>query len=168
MKDFKDIKKALQTYLIKIIGFPIVFILLFSIGIYFFYLDSDAFSSPASIKYGLLFPFQTLFLVPFFIRTTKKSVLVILDLLTGCKTKDMVVQILRPAMDLTFFVSEKNKSRHRRERYSAWTFKTENGKKMHMVKDEFLCDDRIVRGNIHTVCVLYYSNFLLKSCVGKK
>ena len=85
------------------------------------------------------------------------------DIVTGCETKTIVAYVTVESSLLA--VHKKDGAFDRR--YSEFTLKDMNGKKIRGIKDKNVCDNALVKGNIHTLTLLKYSNFLIHAKVGK-
>lgn len=128
-------------------------------------IDPDSFDFISRRRNFVFFCGYLIVFIPFWCIRFYRLFKVFLDIVTGCKTKEMQIYpkatIEQPLEKVTTdFLHIK--------RYYQYEFRTENGKKGTILQDRNVCDFMLVRGNVNTVRVLYYSNFLIKAKHGKK
>lgn len=129
------------------------------------YTDPDAFEFISRRKNFVRVMIYVIIFIPYFFVRAYRLFKVFLDIVTGCKTKDIEICVE------TYFEQplEKVLSEFKYiDRYYESKFRTVDGKKGRLLQDKKICDLELVRGNIHTVRVLRYSNFLMKAKHGRK
>ena len=160
-------EKELKIYLYKYIGkkiiFPLITFLLTPIGIWLMFFDENRSNSAHRIIQRI----ETIIGLPcislFWIERFKSIFKIILDIFTKCQIQTMHVTVITDSTmwnDMDHFKGERN-------RYHMYTVRQENGKRFRLIKDEKVCNTRLVEGNVHTICILKHSKFLLDAQVGK-
>lgn len=150
------IKKCLFRYLCKQSAYPLAMTALLVVGIRFVFFVSSVSSNLPQAK----MIWGTLILLPYvfirFIRLFK----IVLDLITGCSIKTHIgVCIDTGVRELLI--------RNKKSQYHAISFETLDHRKKTLLLDEKVCKNTIVRGNVHTIQALRFSNFILDIKVGK-
>ena len=149
--------------------FLLFYFVIIVVGIYVFFvansgpfLDSNAQENKQKIIFVLGAPACLWFVIVRLIRFVR----VLFDIVTGCKTKKIMIT-LKKNNTLTEAFEESSLDY---EKYQYLTYKatTESGKKMTLLQDKKLCNFRFVRGNTHTVELLQYSNLVINAKHGKK
>ena len=158
------LKKTLWNYILKMSSFSLALLIMFSF-LFWQYTDPEALNFISRRKNLVRIVAYVIIFIPYFFARFYRLFKLFLDIVTGCKTKDIEIYVE------TYFEQplEKVLSEFKYiDRYYESKFRTVDGKKGRLLQDKKLCDFELVRGNIHTVRVLYYSNFLIKAKHGKK
>ena len=154
----------LYKYIGKKIIAPLVTLLLVPIGIWLMFFDEDRPSSANAIIQRITTIIGLPCISLFWIERFKSIFRIVLDFFTKCQTQTMYVTVITDSTvwdDWDHFKGEKN-------RYHMYTVRQENGKKFRLIKDEKVCNTRLVEGNVHTIEILKHSKYLLEAQVGKK
>ena len=157
-----NIEKYLYEYLRRKTLVPSLFVLMMVFGFFLFYCPSSSLSVGAVAR-KIYFTISVPFVIWFLIRRFGMIAKILLDVMTGCK-KQVVIAKVYIDVDWEDYDSLKDD----KNRYHTYVIETEQHKKYRILKDEKICDYRLVKGNIHTMSVLRYSKFLLSAQQGKK
>ena len=164
MIERNELKKILYNYIGKKAIIPLFGILLLSLWIWSMFLDANRIDSANAIRQRITIIIGFPAVLIFWAERFKNIFNILFDILTNCKIEKMYVTVIKDSTlwdDMDHFKGEK-------ERYHMYTVCQENGKRFRLIKDEKLCNTRLIKGNMHTIYVLKHSKYLLEAQVGKK
>lgn len=154
----EQMNKILRRYLCKQSFYPFFWtIVLVAGGIVLF----RPYNSPHAILNKGKLILGTIILLPYMCIRYIRLFKIVLDLITGCRVKTYVGICSDTGVRELLI-------RNKKSQYHAISFETLDHRKKTLLLDEKFCKNTIVRGNVHTIQALRFSNFVLDIKHGKQ